>query len=181
MPTPQRRGNRNDMIVYIIPVNHGNGGGPDEFRITPRMESILMEIAARMQTMGAKLSHLTETSNNNSLQLSRLEKKVNEEESRQMEGRYGEGVPPMGNQERARSGRRGNSPEQGRSGMRSPICIFRNGDYWATQCRGFESLEARCMRLREIGKCERCLRNNDHLVTSCNARSTCFYCARAGR
>ncbi|EYB88078.1 hypothetical protein Y032_0252g203 [Ancylostoma ceylanicum] len=38
----ERHRNRNDLIVD----NNGNAGGPDNFRITPRMERILMEIAA---------------------------------------------------------------------------------------------------------------------------------------
>ncbi|KAL6723394.1 hypothetical protein Aduo_018406 [Ancylostoma duodenale] len=52
---------RNDLIVDIVSIDNGNAGGPDDFRPTPRMERIVMEIATRVQTLEAKLSHLTKS------------------------------------------------------------------------------------------------------------------------
>ncbi|EYC39479.1 hypothetical protein Y032_0654g1184 [Ancylostoma ceylanicum] len=79
--------------------------------------------------------------------------------------------------------RRAQSPQPSSSGIPATLkdCIFCGGRHWATDCDHYTTLTARRNRLYELHRCERCLTPNNHLVTACSAKSSCFYCKRANR
>ncbi|VDP26179.1 unnamed protein product [Heligmosomoides polygyrus] len=51
------------------------------------------------------------------------------------------------------------------------LCIFCNDQHWASNCTSFKTLSARRERAQKLGKCERCLYDADHLVTSCSTEA----------
>ncbi|KAL6743430.1 hypothetical protein Aduo_016471 [Ancylostoma duodenale] len=79
--------------------------------------------------------------------------------------------------------RRAQSPQPSSSAIPAILkdCIFCGGHHWATDCDRFTTLTARRNRVYELQRCERCLTPNNHLVTACPAKSSCFYCKRANR
>lgn len=78
------------------------------------------------------------------------------------------------------------SPQPGPSGTtvrtsQSKKCPFCEGDHYACDCNKFTSLRERWRRLIANERCERCLAIADHLSTSCEASTPCFYCKTAKR
>lgn len=63
----------------------------------------------------------------------------------------------------------------------SKKCPFSNGDHYACDSNRFTNLRERWRRLVANEPCERCLAIADHLSTSCEPSTPCFYCKTAKR
>ncbi|KAK6018300.1 hypothetical protein OSTOST_16124 [Ostertagia ostertagi] len=79
--------------------------------------------------------------------------------------------------------RRRNSPPSldNRRNQATTTCAFCGDEHWATDCTQYRTLSQRRAQCYNRNRCERCLREATHMVTSCNVNLQCFYCRRDRR
>lgn len=56
------------------------------------------------------------------------------------------------------------------------LCIFCDGNHYASACPNYTTLRAGSARAEQRIKCTRWSFDKDHLATACKSKSVCYYC-----